>query len=171
MQKRILILMGLLLTVTCTCLAQKYITAAGMRIEENQYGLTLQQRVLKKTSIELIGMAAARDISATALAEQHFPLLGRRLNYYFGLGGHIGKIKDVGNYYGFDGVFGMEYKINGLPFLLSFDFKPAVHINHDDWVATPSAFSVRYVFIRERRPAAKFFQRIFKRDKEDTDND
>ncbi|MGI4885030.1 MAG: hypothetical protein ACRYFR_08735 [Janthinobacterium lividum] len=129
--------------------AQKYRTAAGLRLG-SPYGLTVQQAVAPRLTLEGIAGLASREVSGTVLAEYHFGILGRSLNYYLGAGGHVGNNKDTSRFGGFDGVVGIEYKIAFLPLVLSYDFKPSVEINSNDWARFPTAFSVRYVFIRQR---------------------
>lgn len=129
--------------------AQKYRTAVGLRLG-NPYGLTVQQALASRLTLEGIAGLAAREVSGTVLAEYHFGILGRSLNYYLGAGGHLGNNKDAGRFGGFDGVVGIEYKIAFLPIVLSYDFKPSVEIHSDDWARFPTAFSVRYVFVKKR---------------------
>jgi len=131
--------------------AQKYRTAAGARFESDRFGLTVQQKLHEKGTLEGIVSLGSREVSGTVLYEWHFPLLGRRFNYYLGAGGHVGNLKDHGAFTGADAILGIEYKVNGLPFLLSADLKPAVHINHEDWVQLSSGISVRYVLVKEKK--------------------
>ncbi len=114
--------------------------------------MTVQQKILDKTTLEGMVTAAPRQVTATVLAEQHFPMLGQRFNYYMGGGVHGGRLKDYGAIYGFDAIAGIEYKINGLPFLLSADLKPAIHLRHEEWFDMGGAFSIRYVIVREKPP-------------------
>jgi hypothetical protein len=160
----LLLLGGLLLTAHVAS-AQKYRTAIGARIGGGNTGITLQQRVWENTTIEGIGLIRPREVSVTALAERHFGILGPSLNYYFGAGGHLGRHKDYGAIGGFDGMIGAEYKVAFLPLLLSFDFKPTVEFNNEDWFRFPTAFSVRYVLIKEKKkPSA--FEGLFGGDKD-----
>ena len=131
--------------------AQKYRTAAGFRGSGGHYGLTVQQLVIPKTTVEGLAMFAPRERSATLLAERHFSILGPSLNYYFGVGAHYGRHRDDGDFWGFDGVVGAEYKIAFLPVVLSFDFKPTVEYGSADWNRFPTAFSVRYIFLKNKR--------------------
>ncbi|GAA4002741.1 hypothetical protein GCM10022408_12750 [Hymenobacter fastidiosus] len=144
--------------------AQKYRTAAGLRLGKDNYGLTIQQKVFDKTTLEGIALVSPREISGTVLVERHFGILGPSLNYYFGAGGHIGNHKDDGAFGGFDGLAGLEYKTAFFPFVLSFDVKPSVEINSADWARFPAAFSVRYVLIREKKTG--LFNGIFGNDKD-----
>ncbi|MBC5775774.1 hypothetical protein H8S95_16995 [Pontibacter sp. KCTC 32443] len=131
--------------------AQKYRTAAGARFESDKVGFSIQQKVHERGTIEGIASLGEREYSGTALYEWHFPLLGERFNYYLGVGAHVGNLKDHGVFTGADAILGIEYKVNGLPFLLSADIKPAFHLNHEDWVGLSSGVSVRYVILKEKK--------------------
>ncbi|MDO7846509.1 hypothetical protein Q5H92_09090 [Hymenobacter sp. M29] len=141
---------GLMLAVAARpAAAQKYRTAAGLRTGGG-YGLTVQQLILPKTTLEGLGMLAERERSATVLAERHFGILGPSLNYYFGAGGHFGTHKVDGNFWGFDGMIGAEYKIPFARIVLSFDFKPTIEFNSANWNRFPTAFSVRYIILKQK---------------------
>ncbi|TGE19698.1 hypothetical protein [Hymenobacter elongatus] len=131
--------------------AQKYRTAAGFRLGQGNYGLTIQQKILDKVTLEGIGVVGTREVSGTVLAERHFGILGPSLNYYLGAGGHVGNHKDDGVFGGFDGIVGAEYKVAFFPLVLSVDFKPSVEFNSADWARFPTAFSVRYVLVKEKK--------------------
>jgi hypothetical protein len=158
MHLRFLGLNGLLgLLVAHSAAAQKYNTAAGVRLGGGNYGITVQQRVASRVTIEGIAGLREREYSGTVLGEYHFGILGPSLNYYFGAGGHLGHNKDTGDFGGFDGLVGVEYKVAFLPIALSFDFKPSYEINSDDYARFPTAFSIRYVFAKRK---TKFFENI-----------
>ena len=131
--------------------AQKYRTAVGLRANDGSYGLTVQQLILPKTTLEGLLLAAPREISGTVLAERHFGILGPSLNYYIGAGAHFGNHKDDGRFWGLDGIVGAEYKIAFLPFVLSVDFKPSLEFSSADWARFPTAFSVRYIVVKKRK--------------------
>jgi hypothetical protein len=149
-------LLTLLLLSAATLLApaahgQKYRTAVGLRLGQGNYGLTLQQKIFDKTTLEGLALVAPREVSGTVLLERHFGILGPSLNYYFGAGAHVGNHKDNGVFGGVDGLAGIEYKTAFFPFVLSFDAKPTIEIHATDWVRFPVAFSVRYVLIKEKK--------------------
>lgn len=152
MKKLFLLGLGLSLLSAAPAAAQRYKTAAGVRIGGDEFGLTVQQKILERTTLEGLVMAAPRQVTVTALAEQHFPMLGQRFNYYVGGGLHAGHLKDYGAIYGLDAIGGIEYKVNGLPFLFSADLKPAFHIKHEEWFNLGGAFSIRYVLVKEKPP-------------------
>jgi hypothetical protein len=156
---RVLLLL-LAVALTQPALAQKYRTAAGLRSGGGGFGLTVQQLVLPKTTLEGLAMFSTRERSATLLAERHFGILGPSLNYYFGAGAHVGRHKDDGTFWGFDGIVGAEYKIAFVPIVLSLDFKPTVEFNSGDWNRFPTAFSVRYILIKQKNAG---IQGVFER--------
>ncbi|WP_139924861.1 hypothetical protein [Hymenobacter sp. DG01] len=143
--------------------AQKYRTAAGLRLGKNNYGLTVQQKILDKTTLEGLALVGTREVSATVLAERHFGILGPSLNYYFGAGGHLGNHKDTGGFGGLDALAGVEYKIAFTSFVLSLDFKPTVEFNSNNWARFPTAFSVRYILLKEKNTG--LFEGLFDGDK------
>ena len=146
--KKLLVLWPALLA--CSVLyAQRFNTTLGLRLERgDKIGISAQQRILDRTSLEGILAAAEREVEANFLIKQHFPLIGRGLNMYIGGGGHVGRLKDFGATYGVDAVMGVEHKILILPLVISVDFKPAYHLAHEDWVDFSTAFSVRYVLAK-----------------------
>ncbi|CAM3382960.1 hypothetical protein POKO110462_00150 [Pontibacter korlensis] len=149
--KKLLLLLAFFGGLSITAEAQKYRTAAGVRLESDRFGVSVQQKLHEKGTLEGIVQVGSREYSGTVLYEWHRPILGKRFNYYLGAGGHVGNLKDSGVFTGVDGILGIEYKVNGLPFLLSADIKPAVHINHDDWVHLSSGVSIRYVIVKEKK--------------------
>ena len=142
--------LGLLLALSRPAAAQKYITAAGVRLGGGNYGITVQQLVAPRVTLEGIAGLGTREYSGTVLGEYHFGILGPSLNYYVGAGGHLGHNKDTGNFNGLDGIVGVEYKVAFLPLALSFDFKPSLEFGGDDYARFPTAFSIRYVLIKRK---------------------
>ena len=153
--------LALLLLAGPAAYAQKYTTALGARFGGGNggYGLTLQQRIFNNTTVEAIGLAAPREWSTTLLAEQHFGILGPSLNYYFGAGGHAGRNRETGAFYGLDALVGAEYKIPVIPLVVSFDFKPTLEFESADWARFPTAFSLRYIIVRRRTGLADWLHR------------
>ena len=147
--------------------AQKYRTAIGPRIESDMFGVSIQQKIYERSTLEGIAAIGAREFSGTILYEWHRPILGERFNYYLGAGAHLGRLKDYGVFTGGDVILGIEYKVNGLPFLLSADIKPAVHINHENWISLSSGISVRYVILKEKKQKKSIWP--FGKDKREED--
>ena len=131
--------------------AQKYRTAAGLRSDGSSYGLSVQQVFLPKATLEGLVMFAPRERSYTVLAERHFGILGPSLNYYFGAGAHYGNNRDSGDFWGFDGLAGVEYKIAFIPFVVSLDFKPTIEHGSNDWNRFPTALSLRYIIVKQKK--------------------
>ncbi|WP_051718819.1 hypothetical protein [Hymenobacter sp. IS2118] len=157
----VLLAAGLAAGFAPPALAQKYRTTAGIRAGGSAYGLTVQQLVLPSTTLEGLALFSTRERSATVLAERHFGILGPSLNYYLGAGAHVGSHKDHGTFWGFDGIVGAEYKIPFARVVLSVDFKPTVEFNSADWTRFPTAFSVRYILVKQKKESVKgFFERM-----------
>ena len=131
--------------------AQKYRTAAGVRSDGSNYGLSIQQVFLPKATLEGLAMFGPRERSYTVLAERHFGILGPSLNYYFGAGAHYGTNRDTNDFWGFDGMVGAEYKIAFTHLVVSFDFKPTIEHGLDDWNRFPTALSLRYIIVKQKR--------------------
>lgn len=161
-QQRLLLFALLTFGTACPSLAQKYRTAAGLRFSSGLYGLTVQQKILPKTTLEGLLLAGTREVTGTIMAEQHFGLLGPSLNYYFGAGGHVGNHKDTGAFGGVDGIAGLEYKIALTRFVVSADFKPTIEFGSNDWARFATGISVRYILIKEKKTG--LFNGLFDRD-------
>ncbi|RAK64712.1 hypothetical protein [Hymenobacter edaphi] len=131
--------------------AQKYRTAVGLRLGSGNYGFTAQQRIFEKTTLEGLATFRSQEVMGTLLIERHFHILGPALNYYFGAGAHAGGHKNYGTVGGFDAMVGAEWKLPIVPLQLSVDFKPSVELNNEDWFRFPTAVSVRYVLIKEKK--------------------
>ena len=164
------IILGLILIIIAgtSAEAQKYRTALGVRGSRNQVGLTVQQLILPKTTIEGIGSVGSDEFSGTALLEYHFPILGKGFNYYMGAGAHLGNKKDFGTFYGGDLLAGLELKTPLLPFVISGDLKPAFHIHHEDWFTFGGAISLRFILWKEKKKKMSF--KLFGGD-DDNDDD
>jgi hypothetical protein len=145
--------------------AQKYRTAAGLRSDGSSYGLSVQQVFLPKATVEGLAMFAPRERTFTVLAERHFGILGPSLNYYFGAGAHYGNNRDSGNFWGFDGLVGAEYKIAFTRFVVSFDFKPTIEYGSDDWNRFPTALSLRYIILKQKN--SNIFQGVLDKFRKD----
>ncbi len=143
--------------------AQLYKTTAGIRLDNEQFGLALDQKIYKQLTATAAFDARSNDLRATGLLRYHIKILGRRLNIYPGAGVHVGTYKNYGSYHGFDLLLGAEYKLLLLPVVLSFDFQPAIHSggSHPDWWNLQSVFSIKYVIHKQK---SGWFKRIFKKD-------
>lgn len=153
--------------------AQKYSTAAGLRVDGNLLGITLKQRVFRTIALEGMLTGNDREMLGTLLLENHYPLIGKGLNFYIGGGGHLGGLDDFGPVMGLDAIMGAELKIPLLRLVVSADVKPAYHISHEETFDYSTAISVRYVLGKEgknQRQKAKA-QRKRKRERLKTRSD
>ena len=146
----------LLLGGTDTASAQRYFNAFGMRFG-NDIGLTYQQRIAKRWTVEaILNRERDRDLTMfTLLGERHQPLIGKRLNFYVGGGFHRGFIgelddgTDPGDPFGVTAIGGLEFTLGRLN--ATFDVKPAINLtNAPDPIFFQSGLSVRYVIGKNR---------------------
>lgn len=151
----------LVLTVVLTLPvgAQSYDFAVGMRVG-TEWGATAQLRlpqVHKNFVVEgILQSTIGRDEgSFTLLAKQHRPLISRRLNLFYGGGGHGGWSNEVdgesGRTFngpvGLTGIVGLEATVGR--FNLSYDYKPAINVSGgQNVIDTHTAVSVRYVIAK-----------------------
>ncbi len=131
--------------------AQGYNTAVGVRAGTD-WGLTVQQRVGKKFSVEGIihSSFGGNNVLGTALIERHVSFIGiKKLNFYGGIGLHKGWItgentENVKNPFGTTFIGGAEVtfgKIN-----ISYDYKPRLNFTGGEKrFESETALSVRYV--------------------------
>jgi hypothetical protein len=140
---------------------QSYITAFGFRAGSD-YGLSLNQRLFNtKLTVEGILQTSKYKYSGTILLEQHRRLIGKRLNFFYGIGGHTGNDLAFGQFYGVTPIVGMELTVARLN--ITIDYKPAINLYGREWAYHDSAFSIRYVLIKQ--PKKHFFRNLFKKKK------
>lgn len=150
MKKYILIL---ILSITyISGFSQSYFTAGGARIGTD-WGITIQQKVLKNTTIEGIFQSSLfrEEMMLNLIAEQHFPLITKRLNFYFGLGWHQGFVTSANptynSPYGITLIGGAEVTL--ARFVLSYDFKPAFNLYGGENLIKQNTFK-KHKRIRQR---------------------
>jgi hypothetical protein len=156
MKKFILATSILFLTVFATN-AQSYDTGIGLR--GGLYnGLTIKHFVSEQAAVEGILSTRWGGFNITGLYEMHkiaFDTPG--LYWFYGFGGHIGFwdgdnnpwFEDNQNYtvFGIDGIIGMEYVFEDIPFTLGVDWKPAINLaGNSNFLADGGALSIRYIF-------------------------
>ena len=158
MKKSSILFLSLFLTIGA--FAQSYDIAGGLRLG-TEFGVTGKYRFAKRTCAEvIIQNGISQDETAiTFLVEQHFPVLTRRLNMYFGGGLHKGWSDDdkIDDPYGITAIAGIDFTINRLN--VSWDFKPAINIGGGSSnLYSQSAVSVRYVFKKRPTKVKKFLK-------------
>ncbi len=150
--------------------AQKYVTTVGARIG-TRFGLSVQQKVLKHSTIEGIfqtNIGGKDDIMLTALWEQHQKLIGKRLNFYYGGGFHKGWIINKSSEYQLDDpsgvslIAGLEVTFDRLN--ISLDYKPVLNvISGEQFFESHSGLTLRYVLIKEKKKKKEW--KFWKKDK------
>lgn len=134
--------------------AQTYMTTAGIRLG-NSYGLTVNQRVMKKVTVEGILQNDFKSKQNNfnsitylhVLARRHNSILSRRANVYYGAGPHFGFQNGTGGIAGVDAILGAEMTVAGLN--ISADFKPHLTSGEGNGFGLNTAVSVRYVFVKD----------------------
>jgi hypothetical protein len=137
--------------------AQDYNTGIGLR-GGFANGITIKHFVSSKSAFEGIITSRWRGLALTGLYEIHNRVFDtERLNLYYGFGAHIGFWNgnnigwgEQGESYtviGVDGILGLEYSFEEIPFNLSVDWKPAFNFyGYSGFWADGGALSIRYIF-------------------------
>jgi len=153
--KKILFTLVTVLFLSASGYAQDYNTAIGVRGGLFN-GITLKHYIGSASAVEGIVTTRWSGFNITGLYELHtmdvFDV--NRLNFYYGLGGHIG-IWDANNVpwdadgytvIGNDGILGLEYNFQEIPFNISVDWKPALNlVGYSSFWADGGAVSIRYL--------------------------
>lgn len=135
----------------------QYITAGGVCIGNNM-GLTLQQRVWKKVTVESVFETNLRgDSRFSATLQRHYNIIFKGFNYYFGAGIHRGWEQvaylndDIDHAWGASGIVGMELML-GRSLLFSFHYRPGINITGGQQISYhQSGLSIRQVFVKDKR--------------------
>jgi hypothetical protein len=136
--------------------AQDYSTGIGLRSGWGN-GLTVKHFLHENAALEGLLDWRWHGFAITGLYEIHHQAFDvNRLNWYYGVGGHIGfwdgkydNRFDSGTntVIGIDGILGLEYNFEEIPINLSVDWKPAFNLfgNSEFW-GDGGALSIRYIF-------------------------
>lgn len=152
-------------TIVSSIQAQKYRTAAGIRIG-TEVGLTIQQLIHDDVTIEgIVQKGFFNDLTTVSmLGEKHQKLLFKGFNFYIGGGPHMGfygKDRDGRkNTVGVTAIAGIELRLNDV--VMSFDYKPAINIHGGERVFdSQTALSLRYIIIKAKKKEAnwKFWEK------------
>jgi len=128
--------------------AQAYRTTGGIRLG-NYLGLTVNQRVLDKTSLEgIVSSNLDQDGRAHLLVRQHSSVIFRRVNLYAGVGPNISWYEQEDKRWGVTGVAGFE--LTFFRFNVSFDYMPVYQqgVENTTQLRHTSALSIRYVIAK-----------------------
>ncbi len=116
--------------------AQDYKNAIGGRFGSAN-GISFKTGLSKGAMLELIGNFRSNKtydyFNLTGLYEVYKPINGAQgLNFYYGGGATIGSVKAKGYdgdvYLSANGVLGLDYKFNSVPFNISLDWVPAFQL-------------------------------------------
>lgn len=152
--KKIFITSLLIVAFTATINAQNYHTGLGVRLGYDN-GITLKNFFSPSSAFEGILSFSPRYFQLTGLYEYQQPVPGApNLDWYLGLGAHLGGIhKDKSHYdnallLGADLIAGLEYIFPQAPFTVSLDWKPSFNFtnSYNDYWFAGLALSLRYTF-------------------------
>lgn len=144
----------LLLLAVSPLFSQKYITAAGIRVGGG-IGITVQQSLWSHYTAEAQLQKGFTNghTTFTALFEQHQRIFSKGMNFYLGIGPHVGSYQAFGkeaesrSVFGISGIGGMEFAFGRT--ILAADLKPLVNLAGGNNVFdTQAGISLRYVFIK-----------------------
>lgn len=154
---RLTILTGLFVILLCgSAAAQTYSQSIGIR-GGTQQGITYKKFVSGNNALEGILGFRRNGFVFTGLYQIHAGAFDvPRLNWFYGAGGHIGFFgaddhhvwdRDPFMTLGVDGIIGLEYHIQEIPFAISIDFKPYFNfIGNFGPHFDSGAISIRYTF-------------------------
>lgn len=150
----------LVLAISHSASAQKSQNLIGFRAGYGG-GLTFQHYLSESRAAEFILFSRWRGFNLTALYEVHGEAFDvKNLYWFFGGGGHIGTYTYYNNgrfgntpftgtrtTLGLDGIIGLEYFFQDIPFQVSVDWKPTFSLaGYYGFYGDEGAISVRYVF-------------------------
>lgn len=147
--------------------AQSYFTSGGVRLGSD-YGLSLKQRILKKTTIEAI-LFSERNINSNLglsfIYDRHRSILTRNFNLFYGAGfswrwdylnNESGHSKSTS--FGIPLQGGVELSIGRLN--LSWDYTPILFLHSKaNAFSSSKGLSVRYVFVNKKE-GKRFMKKI-----------
>lgn len=167
--RQIIILIAIIIS-GLSAVAQKYRTAAGLRVGSG-LGISVQQYLWDKYTLE--GIAQKRlfkdGTDLSFLFESHNKILFKGINFYLGAGPHFelysqaqhtdGKTGETTeptkNAFGVSGIGGLEMRFNRL--LVSYDYQPGINFTGGEHVfSSQTGISVRYVFIKAKKKEQKW---------------
>ncbi|CAN5804540.1 hypothetical protein BH10BAC3_BH10BAC3_33020 [soil metagenome] len=166
--KQIAIVLLTVLVTSISLFAQKYTTAAGIRVGSG-VGITVQQKMWDKYTMEaIVQKNLFKDgTNITALFEQHNKVLFKGLNFYIGAGPHFeiysnaiatdkstGEATYIKDAFGISAVGGLEMRFKKI--VLSYDYQPGINIRGGTNVFTSqTGLSVRYILIKAKKTKKK----------------
>ena len=138
-----------------------YKTAIGIRLSNNMpivsNAITLKHFIKDNTAVEAY-FSFSDPLALGAMLEFYKPISTPGLRWYYGGGAYLGfgktydvnKARDVNtNYFGAQGVVGLDYKFASVPINLSIDWKPELNLVSDiNFEPAAIGFSARFTFAK-----------------------
>ena len=150
--KRVLVFMFSVVVASVKLSAQNYNWAMGVRLGDDMGGITAKVSISANEKIEgILAIPYWHGTSLTGLYQRYIPL-GAAIQFYYGIGGHVGNWKDKNKhkydfFLGADAIAGIEYVCASIPLSFSFDYKPTVNFTgHFGFNTAGGGISVRYLF-------------------------
>jgi hypothetical protein len=146
--KKIGIIFAISLIITVSANAQDYKMGLGVRLSSNapiiNHSISFKYFFAKKTAVETL-LSLTDPIALGVLIEQHQPLKTVGLTYFYGGGAFLGFTSPAP--FGLQGVLGLDYKFQTIPFNLSLDWKPEINLG-PEFSFEPAALgiSARFTF-------------------------
>ncbi|MDX2248481.1 MAG: hypothetical protein SF052_16980 [Bacteroidia bacterium] len=157
MKKCLLLSTCIFLVNIASVWGQNYKTGVGLRLWSDAE-ISIKHFVSGAVAVEGIIELRRKAVGTTLLFEKHATAFDvPELQWYYGLGGHIGFWQEANDnrpvfsedsemVAGVSGIVGLEYTIKEIPFSISVDYKPLVHLIGYDGLINTGALTIRYVF-------------------------
>lgn len=157
MKKTIIVIAIGILGFVVNLNAQDYINSIGLRAGLST-GITFKHFLSSNDALEGILTTRWGGFNITGLYERHGRAFDTdNLYYYYGGGAHIGVMSGRNNPWfnntntytviGIDGIIGLEYVFEEIPFNISLDWKPGFNlIGYTGFWGDEVALSFRYIF-------------------------
>jgi hypothetical protein len=133
-----------------------YRTALGVKVYPG--AITVKHFYKSNHAVEALGYISSDGFRLTGLYELHNDInTVPGLKWYIGGGAHFGvwsdtwktkyPTRDAGMSVGIDGVIGLDYKLEGVPLNLSFDWQPSFNIiGYNYFEGGWGGLGIRYTF-------------------------
>jgi len=154
----IISLVGLMGLLCSPAKGQTYDQGIGLRGGVTS-GITYKNFVGESAALDLIVGFQYDGLQVHGLYEIHTQAFGQKgLNWYYGVGGHVGFYSDdydppYDDYdhgsepvFGVDGILGIEYKIQEIPFTIGVDIKPFLEFTDPGLYFWDAGLTVRFTF-------------------------
>ncbi len=145
--------------------AQTYSNALGIRFGGLTSGIDGKHFINNNTAVEGILSFGSNSFLITGLYEKQQAITNAGgLQWFYGFGAHLGIFNQNGHYYyydknqvyvqnggsslavGIDGIIGLEYKFESIPFSIGIDTKPFIDFSRGTAFFWDGGLLLRYVF-------------------------